>query len=268
MNHKLIRIKKQGKNELLTFQKTTTSYITSDTEKQTTVCAKRVILALHKDALMDIDWQPFKNQDFIDYRLNAVFGQEFFEMYLGYEEPWWEGLGFTTGRAVSTLPVGQILYMGQDKPSSDTLQDVNRKSMLLVNSGYPRASFWDDSFLKSQPHLATPQATNMLVSEYNISESILVEAHNQIAEIHQLRPKDLARPYIGVMHYWKGASLYSWKAGANLEIISKQMIKPFEDANVHIVGSCYSNSQWMEGALDSVEELLDRYYNQQNDTWI
>ncbi|CAH1782102.1 unnamed protein product, partial [Owenia fusiformis] len=173
------------------------------------------------------------------------------------------------GRAVSTLSVNQILYMGQGKPSSDyTLQDGNRKSMLLVNSGYPRASFWDDSFLNSQPHLATPQATNMLVSEYNISEAILVEAHNQIAEVHQLRPEELARPYTGVMHYWKGASLYSWKAGANLEIISKQMIKPFKDANVHIVGSCYSNSQWMEGALDSVEVLLDRYYNQQNDTWI
>ncbi|CAH1781289.1 unnamed protein product [Owenia fusiformis] len=274
MNHKLIRIEKQGENELLTFQKTTTSnYITSDTKEQATICAKRVILALHRDALMEIDWQPLKNQKFIDSRLNAVYGQDALKMYLGYEEPWWEKLGFTTGRAVSTLPVRQMIYKGKGKPTSYTSKDVNSKSMMLVYSPYPHASFWDDSLLDSHL-LATPLATNMLASEYNISETILAEAHNQIAEVHQLRPEDLAKPYTGVMHYWKqggprGSAFYSWKGGADWENISKQMIKPIEDENVHIVGSCYSTHQhWIEGALTSVEELLNMHYNQQNDTWI
>ncbi|CAH1781287.1 unnamed protein product [Owenia fusiformis] len=273
-NHKLIRIENQGQNKLLTFQKTSTdNYITSDTQEHVTVCAKRVILALHRDALMEIDWQPLKNQKFIDSRLNAVYGQDALKMYLGYENPWWEGLGYTTGRSVSTLPVSQMLYMGQKKPSSGTLKDQRRKSMMLVYSSYPHASFWDDSLLDSDL-LGTPLATNMLASEYNISETILAEAHNQIAEVHQLRPEDLARPYTGVMHYWKqggprGSAFYSWKGGADWEIISKQMIKPFEDENVHIVGSCYSKHQyWMEGALNSVEELLTRHYNQKVDTWI
>ncbi|CAH1775501.1 unnamed protein product [Owenia fusiformis] len=274
MNHKLVRIEGRGQNQLLSFQITTTrNYITSDTREQATVCAKRVILALPRDALMDIDWQPLHGNVFIENGLNAVRGIEAFRMYLGYENPWWENLGITTGRSITTLPVRQMIYMGQEKPSTGIVQDLNRKSMMLVYPVQPQASFWDDSTLNS--HLAVnPLADNMLTSEYNISETILSEAQNQLAEVHQLRREDLARPYTGVMHYWKhggpqGPAFYAWRAGYNWEIISKLMIKPFADENVHIVGSCYSGKQaWMEGALDSVEELLDEHYNQHEDKWI
>jgi hypothetical protein len=51
-----------------------------------------------------------------------------------------------------------------------------------------------------------------------------------------------------------------WGIGANSEMISKQIQKPFDSMNLFICGEHYSSTyqQWMEGALETAHQVLGR----------
>jgi len=57
--------------------------------------------------------------------------------------------------------------------------------------------------------------------------------------------------------YWPEAT-HMWKPGVNSEIIGKQIIHPFKEEKVFIVGESYSLvQQWSEGALESVDNFIN-----------
>ena len=57
-------------------------------------------------------------------------------------------------------------------------------------------------------------------------------------------------------HYWKKLSI------KNINSISKKIIKPFNNAELYIIGETYSRHQaWIEGSLESVEDYMKLYYN-------
>ena len=77
-------------------------------------------------------------------------------------------------------------------------------------------------------------------------------------------------PALGVtrIFYWKEGVGY-WKIGANSNEISRKIIKPFPDKHVYICGENYSEKyqQWVEGALDTSEKVVDKliYYTDQKE---
>ena len=57
-------------------------------------------------------------------------------------------------------------------------------------------------------------------------------------------------------HYWYNGACY-WKKNQEAEPIAKKMLKPFENDNLYICGSNFSQRQaWAEGALETSEEVI------------
>ena len=70
---------------------------------------------------------------------------------------------------------------------------------------------------------------------------------------------DIPLPKHTRVFYWKCGVGY-WGIGANSEMISKQIQKPFDSMNLFICGEHYSSThqQWMEGALETAHQVLGR----------
>ncbi len=68
---------------------------------------------------------------------------------------------------------------------------------------------------------------------------------------------DVPKPMNTYMFYWECGVGY-WGIGADSEKISKQLIKPFKEIDFFVCGEHYSakNQQWIEGALDTTNEVL------------
>jgi hypothetical protein len=51
-----------------------------------------------------------------------------------------------------------------------------------------------------------------------------------------------------------------WGIGANSDVLSRQIQKPFDELDLYICGEHYSNThqQWMEGALETAHQVLGR----------
>lgn len=75
--------------------------------------------------------------------------------------------------------------------------------------------------------------------------------------IKQSTGMDVPKPIDTYMFYWECGVGY-WGIGADSEKISKQLIKPFKEIDFFVCGEHYSakNQQWIEGALDTANEVL------------
>ena len=70
---------------------------------------------------------------------------------------------------------------------------------------------------------------------------------------------DIPEPQFIQSYFWKGG-IHFFKPGFNYKMIGKNILKPFSNQNLFIVGECYSSKQgWIEGALISVEQMLRLY---------
>ena len=66
-------------------------------------------------------------------------------------------------------------------------------------------------------------------------------------------------PIYNSINYWNCGVGY-WKPKYNSKKISKKILKLNKDDNLYIIGENYSNNQgWSEGALETVNELLNNY---------
>ncbi len=68
---------------------------------------------------------------------------------------------------------------------------------------------------------------------------------------------DVPNPMNTYMFYWECGVGY-WGIGADSEHISNQLIKPFKEIDFFVCGEHYSakNQQWIEGALDTANEVI------------
>ena len=71
----------------------------------------------------------------------------------------------------------------------------------------------------------------------------------------------LPKPLKTKVFYWPCGVGY-WKVGANSLAVSKRIIQPFSGEKVYVCGEHYSekNQQWIEGALETSEVMLDRFW--------
>jgi monoamine oxidase len=72
----------------------------------------------------------------------------------------------------------------------------------------------------------------------------------------------LPKPIKTKVFYWPCGVGY-WKVGANSLAVSKRIIQPFSGEKVYVCGEHYSekNQQWIEGALETSERMLDRFWS-------
>jgi hypothetical protein len=84
--------------------------------------------------------------------------------------------------------------------------------------------------------------------------------HQIQAEVKALFPtKSIPNPIYLQKHYWGGGCTYWLPGDYNVDEASKQAMNP--SPNLFVVGESISKQQaWIEGALESAETLLDRFF--------
>jgi hypothetical protein len=70
---------------------------------------------------------------------------------------------------------------------------------------------------------------------------------------------DVDMPLKTHIFYWPCGVGY-WGVGSNSEMVSKEILHPFHDLDLFICGENYSwhNQQWIEGALDTSNFVLEK----------
>ena len=67
--------------------------------------------------------------------------------------------------------------------------------------------------------------------------------------------------HINITTSYKKIGTHVWKPTYDSNKLCEQIIKPYDDENIFIVGESYSdNQQWMVGAINSVDYLLSKNY--------
>eukprot|EP00118_Oscarella_pearsei_P025862 m.308922 g.308922 ORF g.308922 m.308922 type:complete len:589 (+) comp45072_c0_seq1:107-1873(+) len=231
----------------------------SNNGEKTTYCARKVILSLTRSQLKRIDWAPLHDAENLR-SIDAVASQKASKFFLVYSQPWWESLDFNLqkGRTISTLQTRQTFYFSAKSPSSHSL-------LMSYNDG-SNADFWG---ALANPEFTTyPGSMNFL---YPLTEQLVVEAVQQIKQNHGMESTE--EPLQGFVMYWnhqtaprvvKNYGLYMpseawhlWKPGYNITEIMKAISQLDPEQDVFIAGSAYSNNQgWVEGAMETVEDVL------------
>ena len=69
---------------------------------------------------------------------------------------------------------------------------------------------------------------------------------------------EISKPIYMKTCYWETGTSF-WKPMCNSNLLSRQIMRPFQEKNIYICGESFSMCQgWMEGALETSEEVVDK----------
>lgn len=102
----------------------------------------------------------------------------------------------------------------------------------------------------------------------NRSEDIVKHIISQLAQAYDIQEEDIPTPKSVIVKDWSkssaGCGWHIWKKGVKVDAIMSRMIKPLRRENIFVVGSTFCGGEcqlWMEGALKTVDLMLQWYFN-------
>ena len=212
------------------------------------VSARRVILALPRQAIIRIPDCPALKTAAATTLLDTVTSRPLAKAYVAHAEPWWRGLGLSSGRAATDLPARQLYYFGTEpgRPPGSS------GAATMAYFDEPAIDFW--SGLRN---LEQPNGTGLTMLDPN--GPMAAELVRQIVTVHDLKetPPILSAGFInwGDEPYVSG--WHTWKQGVKSWEVMPEVRTPLPGTDLHIVGEAWSTDQgWIEGALQTVEALL------------
>ncbi|KAB2918625.1 MAG: NAD(P)-binding protein [Bacteroidetes bacterium] len=272
MNHKLLSIKrlKNGEYELV-FTRTKTqdfkTHYDNNSDERIVVHADKIILAMPRRSLELIEWDQWQENEFLKNNVGSVLIQHAFKLFMGYDYPWWRALNLWAGRSITDMPIRQVYYFGceGDQPGADP---NNTKSLLMASyNDISTVPFWK-ALQNDEPYGGNDKPENKSIdpvppAQFVATQSMVEIAHKQVETMHGQQKLDM--PYAAIFHDWSedpyGGGWHEWKAGYRYDEIIKKMVKPVEDQDVFIIGEAYSNNQgWVEGSLETAEDMMKRYF--------
>lgn len=174
------------------------------------------------------------------------------------------------GKAVTDLPIRQVYYFGQDPRLEEKVDEKNdriRPHRGVIMASYSDAhyvDFWDPFHRrKEKPFFYSssvpPTGRELaLLDAHGITLDMLRTAHRQVKQLHpELIAMDrIPEPYTGLMMDWP-QGWHTWNVRSKPWLAIRDILRPFENACIHICGEAYSYEQgWVEGALRSAEMVL------------
>jgi len=260
-NHRLHSIEKANGKYKLRFFKTETAigkdgrYTTVDVEPVDDVLAENVILAMPRTALELIEWDQWKENDFLKKYLSSVINQPAIKILLAYDYAWWKSLGMVYGRSITDLPIRQTLYFTSQYDTD--LNKISKKPALLLASynDIETIPFWKAlEYAEEDDLFPGPEG-------YQASKEMVKEANDQIEEMHDY--EEMLKPIAAAFFDWSqkpfGAGWHCWKANIKFWEVADQMRHPVDTEKVYICGDAYSYDQgWAEGALETAELVLTK----------
>ena len=256
-NRRLERIEKLPNGEYnLTFIITSTvSGYTQDTTQSTTVCAKRVILAMPPKALNTLDWPPFKTARTYEL-INSVRDDKASKVFLLYQTPWWRNLPADSLRRTVTksdLPNRQTYDFGVSSSG---------KAVLLVSytDGEEDVVYW--RLLQSLGKCRSKVCDSTMVTD-----EVIKHAHMHLSKIYNISISSIPQPLDGIMQHWDIFPFFSgwgyWKPGVNFMNAMEDILKPNTGHEIYILNGQYTTrmyQSWGEGVLLSGDILLQKYF--------
>lgn len=232
--------------------------------------AKHVILALPKRAIELFDQNSFffSNQSLVQ-DLKRVTAEHASKVFLWYDEAWWTRLGLSNGPSRTDLPLRQCYYFGNEKSS---MQKLGKGLLMASYSDGVAVDYWEGYFKDSAFDRVRENYVDeaSFIKRHFLPERMLVDLTNQLSELHGITvpkaQKTLFKnwnedPYGGGWHAWNPHN-QSW-------LVIPRLRHPIKEANLYICGESYSSNQgWIEGALNSAENLLEENFNLSRPAWI
>jgi monoamine oxidase len=250
-----------------------------------TLYAKRLILAMPQRSLQLLDQSgPIFGSgamaDSVRSLLGSVTALPMFKTYLCYSKPWWEPLGFATGKAVTDLPLRQCFYWGVEgeQPGADK---SNRNSLLMASytdCGYE--PYWGGLChldivqpptskvgAGGQEHLASHDWDAYRAP---ITAPLVNELQRQLSRIHGITPPD---PYDAAFMDWGtdpfGGAAHCWNIHVKSWEVTQAITQPLKNMPVYICGEAFSSTQgYVEGALETAESVMQKYFGLSAPDWI
>lgn len=225
------------------------------------VTAERVILALPRLAIerLDADSDPLRDTDFRA-SLATVNSVPLSKVHFAFRDAWWEKLGFTTGRAITDLPLRQAYYWGKDPESGHGLMIASYHDGRAI-------PFWQelsvgprygdlDWLAEAEGPDGRPLAPS-IARALPASRLLVEETMRQLEVLHG--PGAVSAPYAATHMNWGlppwGAAYHLWTIGADAAEIITYMQEPMP--NLHICGEAWSMAQgWVEGAVHTTDAVL------------
>ncbi|XP_045196895.2 L-amino-acid oxidase-like isoform X2 [Mercenaria mercenaria] len=237
---------------ILKFQPTATKAgITSDVKGATPkmMCARKVLLAVQKLALENLDWDVLKNDPVKDILENSLVSIHATKMFLGYETTWWRNMQLYSNSIVSDTHL-RATYDFANLQSKST-------SKAVYMTAYPDLSneYWRHAQAFGDP---VPGVGDKSIEMTNTSVHI---ARNYLSQILNVSIDDIPTPISAVMSIWDqypiGAAWYSWAPGYKWKDVESMMLKPSSTDEIYIISNTFSrSSSWANGALEIVEKVL------------
>ncbi|MCH9610036.1 MAG: hypothetical protein S4CHLAM81_08520 [Chlamydiales bacterium] len=214
------------------------------------VYAKHLIFAIPPPALKMLAQQsPALKDEHFHANLDQLTAVPFTRLYLGYDYPWWKKLGVEGGFSLTTLPIRRCIYFGSEQEGIGG-EEGNRRSLICASSQCLYDSFWD-SFSGGKEFAP------------GVGEGAVWQAEKQLEILHGTTK--MPHAYTASFIDWSEAPYFGayfyWRTGARPEDLVQYFQHPFVGEPFYVIGSAFSQKQgWIEGALDSADNLLKNYF--------
>ena len=271
----------------LTFAANNTGWGPSSTGDLVTLYAKKLILAMPRRSLELLDQSgPLFGNDpkaqFLRGLLESVTPLPMFKTYLCYSQPWWEGLGFKAGKAITDMPLRQCFYWGieGERPGADK---TNRNSLLMATyDDCGNEAYWG-GLAKLTPPSRYPRAFSPGDQSYSVAGEwadyrtpiacpLVEELQRQLQRIHGPEV-NIPDPYDAAFADWGqdpfGGAAHAWNMHVESWKLQQTMAHPLKKIPVFICGEAYSLHQGdVEGALETAEFVLETFFNLASPGWV
>ncbi len=196
-------------------------------------------------------------------------------IYFLFNETWWTGSRPEHSDVLTDLPIRRVKYIGTSRLKSDRDNSTSGGSgsrsyghLFMVTS----ADHNDVDYFR--PFIETVGSDNIVRLPCNMSLQTITDITRQIARVHGLpEQQQVPLPIAMAVKDWSkepyGGGWHMWKRGVRWDQVAQRLQKPFDDENLFLAGSglCPGSCQfWLEGALQTVDEIFERYFEERNVT--
>ncbi len=244
-----IELKNHSKNQFIECEVATTD------GKSFTLGTKQLILAVPADALRPLLISPeLNNHQEVELknRLNAVYPQPGFKLFLAFNEPWWRTKDFRSGSIVSDSPL-RMTYFSKTSEECGGSKGDTRCLALASYADMESFYFWN-SYRTKGGYQPSPETAP--IEMQGIARHFLSEIFN----------KSIPAPIASTYKLWSTitgcAAYHAWQPGINVSRTIEEMQQPFQGKPIFVVGEAFSPLQcWIEGALMTSESVLQKYFS-------
>lgn len=165
---------------------------------------------------------------------------------------------------------------GLDKEKAILKEQEKRRFFGSRIRAWPEPPDLDDLFDKALFDKASPwtprdRALHLYYYRYGLYERAAAKVKHALKSLHKPAPRwagaKVPEPVAGAYTFWDdfsddalvGSGWHTWESGVSSAGIIEKMVCPFPKKKVYVCGEAYSSDQgWIEGALKSVELIMDR----------